>query len=104
MASMPAIEFHPGARADYDESFDWYAQRSHRAAVAYALAIEDAIERIVSTPDRFPLIDDIHRECIVQRFPYRIIFREFRNQLVIVAVAHAKRRPTYWRNRSNPQP
>jgi hypothetical protein len=34
------IEYLQGARRDFDESFDWYASRSARAAIGFALAVE----------------------------------------------------------------
>jgi hypothetical protein len=32
-------------------------------------------------------------------FPYSVIFQEKEDIVLIVAVAHAKRRPGYWRGR-----
>lgn len=100
---MREVDFHPGARSDYDESFDWYAQRSQRAAIAFATAIDEVIERISVDPDRFLRLDDLHGECPVMRFPFRVIFRKQENRLVIVAIAHAKRHPVYWRGRADSQ-
>ena len=38
-------------------------------------------------------------ECPVKRFPFRIVFRVVENRILVVAVAHAKRRPGYWKDR-----
>jgi hypothetical protein len=35
----------------------------------------------------------------VKRFPYHIVYRTDREPILIVAVAHGRRRPRYWRNR-----
>ncbi len=32
-------------------------------------------------------------------FPYSVIFREEANSILILAIAHAKRRPGYWAKR-----
>jgi plasmid stabilization system protein ParE len=48
------IEFLAGARLDFDQSFDWYATRSARAAIGFALAIDKAIESIALDPGSFP--------------------------------------------------
>jgi hypothetical protein len=39
------------------------------------------------------------RPRVLQRFPYSIIYLVERNEIVIVAVAHHKRRPGYWLDR-----
>ena len=96
---MKAIEFHPGAQVDYDESLDWYASRSAPAARKFAEAVDKSLRRIQRNPEQFRAVDALHRECTLQRFPFRIIFRATNEQIVVVAVVHAKRRPRYWRDR-----
>jgi len=97
---MKPVDFLPGARLDFDESFDWYAARSSVAAHRFSVAVESALSRIAKFPVQFARIDDRHRECVVKRFPFRIVFREETIRIVIVAVAHAKRRPGYWKSRT----
>jgi plasmid stabilization system protein ParE len=96
---MLPVEYLPDARRDFDESFDWYAKRSVLAAIRFASAIEAALDAIAAAPLRFPLLDRIHRESPVARFPFRIVYRIVADRIVVVAVVHAKRRPGYWRDR-----
>jgi hypothetical protein len=35
----------------------------------------------------------------VSRFPYQIVYRRRPDEIVIVAVAHVKRKPGYWKDR-----
>jgi plasmid stabilization system protein ParE len=96
---MKAVDYLPGARCDYDESFDWYGERSTLAAERFSNAVDAALNRIVADPEQFARIDSIHRECPVRRFPFRIVYRIEPTRILIVALAHAKRRPGYWRHR-----
>lgn len=97
---MPmGVEYLSGARADFDESFDWYAKRSARAAIRFVLAVDKAIELIAADPGRFPKTYAGCRYCSLKRYPFTVVFREEIDRLVIVAMAHAKRRPGYWRRR-----
>ena len=93
------IEFHPEATAELESSVNWYAERSQTAAQDFLVAVDLAIGSVVSDPERFALIDDRHRGCSVTRFPFQIVFRTGDDRIMIVAVAHAKRRPQYWRDR-----
>ena len=40
-----------------------------------------------------------HRQFLVDRFPYKVVYRERVDDVYIVAIAHSSRRPGYWRNR-----
>lgn len=94
------IEYLDGARADFDESFDWYAKRSVGAAIGFAAAVDEAIDKIAADPRRFATTFGGCRYCSVKRYPFRVVFRDEPNRLVVVAIAHAKRRPGYWRGRT----
>ena len=96
---MKTVEFHPGAQTDYDESLDWYAARSRQAATLFATAVDESLGRIQHNPTLFRALDSQHRECLLKRFPFRIIFRIMGDRVVVIAVAHAKRRPGYWQDR-----
>ena len=97
---MLPVDYIPGARRDFDESFDWYAERSTQAAVRFVNAVDAALSAIAADPKRFAAVDDLHRECPVRRFPFRIVYRVTADRIVVVAIAHAKRRPGYWEDRT----
>ncbi len=95
------VEFLPGARTDFDQALDWYLERSVPAAIGFASAVDAALETIVDDPDRFPHIFGGCAYCALKRYPFRIVFRDEAKRLVVVAIAHAKRRPGYWKHRDS---
>jgi plasmid stabilization system protein ParE len=97
---MLPVDYLPGARADFDESFDWYAKRSVQTAVRFTNAVDVGPAAVAANPERFAAVDKVHRECPVRRFPFRIVYRVARNRILVVAIAHAKRRPGYWKDRT----
>jgi plasmid stabilization system protein ParE len=96
---MTPLDFLPGARLDFDTSFNWYATRSSVAAERFAIAVESAFVRLSKYPGQCASIDARHWECIVKRFPFRVVFRVEATRILIVAIAHAKRQPDYWKGR-----
>lgn len=96
---MADIFFLPGAEADYQEALHWYQERSPRVADKFEAALESALNRIAEGPERWPLLDDIHRFVLFKRFPYSLVYRIEEDLVVVVAVAHARRKPEYWKNR-----
>lgn len=93
------VEYLRGAHVDFDESFAWYAERSVGSAIGFASAVDNALDNILDDPGRFP---STHGGCAyygLKRYPFRIVFRNEPDRLVVIAIAHAKRRPGYWRGR-----
>ena len=95
----PLAEFNPAARDEFDEAFDWYAKRSRQAAVGFAMAVDATIDAILESPGQFAMTLAGCRFARTKRYPYLIIFRNSPRGVVVIAVAHSRRRPGYWRSR-----
>jgi plasmid stabilization system protein ParE len=39
------------------------------------------------------------QRLVLDKFPYSIVYLDWQDEVFIVAVAHAKRRPGYWKSR-----
>jgi len=78
---------------------EWYRQRSLRAAEMFLAELDHAVERIGDQPGQFPEYVSGTRRVVLDRFPYFIVFRETPEGMEILAVAHGRRRPGYWRDR-----
>ena len=101
---MASVLVTSAAERDFTEALCWYAERSQRAAEGFDAEFQRALEQIAADPERFAHCDDLHRYYLMRRYPYQVIYRQREDQLIIVAVAHAKRRPGYWSDRSSPEP
>lgn len=93
------VKLHPDARAELRAARDWYYERSPLSAIAFAQTVDKTLSKIREAPNTFPLADHGTRKFILQRFPFSIFYRTGETEIVIVAVAHQKRRPGYWSNR-----
>lgn len=93
------VEFHAAAQAELIAAVEWYAERSEGLAQALTLAVEEAIRRISERPEAWPMHYEGTRRYLLARFPYSVVYRKEQAKVVIVAVAHAKRHPSYWSSR-----
>ncbi|MBI2525034.1 MAG: type II toxin-antitoxin system RelE/ParE family toxin [Candidatus Rokubacteria bacterium] len=93
------VRFHPEARAEVLAARDWYAARNQTAADRFVAEVEQAVEAILEAPDRRPRYLHRTRRYVLPRFPFSIIYRPHGSAVHIFAVAHAKRRPGYWKER-----
>ena len=96
---MDETPFLPAAEDDYQEAFHWYFKRSERAAARFESAVEQALHEIAEAPDRWPMLDVRHRFHLLKRYPYHIVYRMEGERVLVVAVAHGRRHPDYWKGR-----
>ena len=71
--------------------------------------IREAGDRIAEGPDSFPRASRVPprfgiRQGPVRRFPYGMFFVELAAEIRVLAVAHNRRRPFYWRERMPRRP
>ena len=94
-----AFRFDPEARRDLRESAMWYRERSPQAAADFRAAVSRAILSIAQAPQRCPVHLYGTRRCVLHDFPFSIVYLDDPDSVTIVAVAHHKRRPGYWKER-----
>jgi plasmid stabilization system protein ParE len=94
------VSFLEAADAEVDAALAWYAERSLLAASGFLHELSKTINRILEAPHRYPKVDRGTRKIRFDRFPYSIYYRVSNDDDVVIAVAHAKRRPRYWAGRS----
>jgi len=97
--SLPPIEFHSAAVEEARAARRWYEERSRSAARRFIAELDRAILRIQEAPDQWPRFSGSVRQFILHRFPYCVIYRRERSTIQVIAIAHARRRPAYWKNR-----
>jgi plasmid stabilization system protein ParE len=96
---MAELKVHRLVRREVRDAFDWYLVRDPRAAIRLLDEIWHGYNQIASCPYRWPVEDGDYRYYPLRRFPFRIIYRRHEDWIRIVAFAHAKRRPGYWKRR-----
>lgn len=104
------IVLHPEASAELGAAALWYDERSVRLGEDLMAEVTETLARIASAPKSFPVWPGTSgrlmpaRRAVVHRFPYVVAFEEHPDRIVVLAVAHAKRRPLYWLTRAEPGP
>src|SRR5438105_2102689 len=97
--SIESLRVHPAALEEAEAATDWYAQRSRRAAERFLDELDRAIDQIARNPAQYAVHEFGTRRMVLRRFPFVIIFREAPAGVEIIALAHGRRRPGYWRER-----
>ena len=82
----------------------WYDDRQPGLGDDFLSVLRLTYDSIRTNPAGFPLVEygkesDQFRRCRMKRFPYVAVFLCRPDEIVIVAVAHTRRRPLYWLSR-----
>ena len=98
------ITFSPEAATELRADVAWYDNRHDGLGWRFEVAVDEVADGLVIWPESgavWPGLDvgQIIRSHGVTGFPYRIIYTFNQTELLIIAVAHEKRRPGYWRDR-----
>ena|ERR1700690_1665151 len=99
---MPASKpyrFHPQAWQELEAADDWYRERSPEASVRFLAAAYDALESLAKWPRRWPNYLHGTRRFVLYRFPFSIVYRDEATIVSVVALAHHRRKPGYWKKR-----
>lgn len=104
------VDLHPEARVEFRSATLWYEERSDRLGNEFVAAVAATLQRIGEAPETFPRWPGTRsgnpavRKAIVERFPYLIAFEQHLDNLLVLGVAHQKRRPLYWLTRASRSP
>ena len=90
------------AALELAEAVRWYESKHPGLGGDLLDEVAQTIDRLTASPEAGNSLssDQQTRRLMVCRFPYQLVYRIRRDEIVVVAVAHLKRRPGYWKQRS----
>lgn len=100
---MKPWAYQPQARDELAHEMAWYEEREPGLGLELIGLVEAALDRnaehampgtraMASAPEHF-------RRLLITRFPFALIVDAREDIRLVLAVAHSRRRPNYWRRR-----
>ena len=96
---MNPYAFHPEADEEYADAARYCARINPELGGRFFDEIERLISQIRRDPARFRRFDPPTRRHFSDVFPYAVSYVDQRDRVLILAVMHMKRRPSYWKHR-----
>jgi toxin ParE1/3/4 len=94
------VEIVAEARDELQAAAEFYATNADvNLARAFLDEFERAVKLIVNSPNLGTAFNGSRRRYPLRRFPYSLIYQAMPDLLRIVAVAHQRRCPGYWKKR-----
>ena len=97
--AAPSVRLHPDAIAEAKAAYEWYAERNPSAANAFISELNQAISQIQNGPELWTMHLRGTRKFLLRHFPYGVVYRIAQSNIQVIAVAHGRRRPGYWKSR-----
>jgi len=98
---MKGVVFDPAARVEFLAAVAYYEECVVGLGQSFRIATEKEAASIEFMPFRFRMLHVPFRRCLIPQFPYSLIFSIEPDFILIIAVAHTKRKPGYWNDRIN---
>ena len=103
-----AADLHPEARAELRLHALWYDEQRPGLGDEFVSEVMTLLECVEESPASFPVwpatpvTASTIRRALLERFPFALAFELRGTRIFVLAVAHAKRRPLYWLERTAP--
>lgn len=100
----PSVRFEDEADEEYRAAARWYEERRVGLGIEFLDAVDYTLNQILRFPRIGALVPRMRadlavRRAPVKRFPYHVIYLETQAAIRVLAVAHDRRRPGYWKSR-----
>jgi hypothetical protein len=87
------------AENELSDAVDFYENRKEGLGLEFERVARASIQSIQESPTRYPPNPDGTRRLVMKRFPFVIHYLERSETIWILAFAHKRRKPGYWRER-----
>lgn len=89
----------PKRKQKYKKQLIGYDDKVEGLGLEFLFEVRYAESKIIQAPEMWPTYEEETRRYLLKRFPFGVIYFTSEEKIQIVAVAHYKRKPGYWRKR-----
>jgi plasmid stabilization system protein ParE len=100
-----SVAFEPEASHELEAAALWYEAQRSGLGLTFLAAVDRTVDNLATWPGAGTLVPGLPahlevRQMPVVHFPYRVAYLIAPRELRVLAVAHTRRRPGYWRSRT----
>lgn len=98
---MTDITFLLEAEEELNYSAQYYNKQASGLGFDFLEEIKKSLREIEKAPERWPYYRNNIHKFNTRQFPFSLYykFEKDKDKIVIIAMAHQKRKPGYWKNR-----
>ena len=96
------VTFHPDAADEFHSAAEYYDEVLPGLGRRFYEAVRHAADLVANYPDAgSPRARTVARQLVVVGFPYDLVYWRRGEEVEVIALAHHRRRPNFWRDRRN---
>ncbi len=89
------------SKKEYQEAVAYYDEQSRVVGDKFIAEVEEAIDLIRYYGLAWPKVTKNLRRYVLKRFPYMMLYKIYKDRIVIFAIAHQHRHPSYYLKRTS---
>ncbi len=87
------IRLHPKAEEDLINALNYYYEIDERTEAKFLKYLELTFDKILKFTNLYPYENEVVQKVIVEKFPYIVLYEQYEDIIMILAVFHTKRNP-----------
>lgn len=101
---MKRLSVDPAAEEELRAAVAWYEMQQQGLGAQFFAEVGRLLDLILRHPGMGSPVPRVRaqsgtRRVPLRRFPYFVVYRERRDDIHVIAITHASRKPGYWRHR-----
>jgi plasmid stabilization system protein ParE len=93
------LTFRKFASSDLEGIIEWYGKINPELSTGLLHEVDAAIISIRKNPSQFAVLYKDYSKVNTKRFPYKVIYRLHKDEIIILGIVHHKRHHRVWRRR-----
>ncbi len=94
------IELLPEAENDLNDALEYYSNIEIKLKDKFINDLDITFDKILEFPDLYPFETKTSQKVLMQKFPYIILYEQYKNIIMILAIFHTSRDDNILKNRT----
>ena len=94
------IELLPEAENDLNDALEYYSNIEIKLKDKFINDLDITFDKILKFPDLYPFETKTSQKVLMQKFPYIILYEQYKNIIMILAIFHTSRDDNILKNRT----
>jgi hypothetical protein len=87
------------AKEEFLDAIRYYNDQREGLGFEFASEVKNTLLRINGFPVAWPRFSERSRRCLMKRFPYAVLYKFEKQDILIIAIMHMSRDPKRWQDR-----
>jgi len=87
------------AEEELIKAASYYEQQQPGLGVEFIREVRRICKLVSASPKAATKVRKEIRRRLVRRFPFSVLYQEVEDSILVIAIAHQRRKPGYWKNR-----